>query len=91
MEGTKSIKNGNAFPIAIIAFALGAFTPYFYLKEKIENTNSKVDSFIQHANTNEKKKEDFQQIVNDKFEPNKLSKNSSNKDLTIKVSDSTNL
>ena len=44
------MKITQTFSIAVIAFAIGAFLPYFYLNGKIEEVNSKMGDMMEYVN-----------------------------------------
>ena len=93
-----TMKNGITFPIAVVAFVVGAFTPYFYLNNKIDETNSKVDTFIESVKVNSQKTEDYQPVVDNEIESNTpsdrvndVSGQDYNESASVHVSDTTNL
>ncbi len=95
-----SVKFGITLPIAVVAFTVGAFAPYFYLKGKIEDINSKVDSFIEYVKSNNQRNEGYQPVTSDKIKTNILSEKASevdvmnqkyNNSVAVQINDSTNL
>ena len=92
------MKSGDTLLIAAVAFAVGAFTPYFYLKGKIDETNIKVDSFIESVNTSSEKTEDYQPIADHEVEStspsenvNDVSDQNYDESASVKITDMTNL
>lgn len=92
------MKNGNTLLIATVTFAMGAFTPYFYLKGKIDDTNIKVDSFIESVKTSSGKTEEYQPIANHGVELTPASENVNdvsdqdyNESVSVQITDTTNL
>lgn len=94
------MKFGITLSITVVAFAIGAFAPYFYLKGKIDDANLKVDNFIEYVKSNDKRNEDYQPVTSDKIKTNTLSEKASevdvmnqkyNDSVAVQINDSTNL
>ena len=92
------MKNGNTLLIAVVAFAMGAFTPYFYLKGKIDKTNIKIDSFIESVKTSNEKTEEYQPIADNEVESTSTSENINDvsdqdydEGVSLQITDTTNL